>query len=397
MKNSLRAFLYQESGPIARIVLLALLLSTLRFMPQQAAGAQSADTTIRLVPAHSQIPPGDIVVTEVQLENVSGLVKVRFELSFDPNVVQAVDSADPSRPATHIAVGRLLEERGAWPHRNRVWNESGFLEFDYRLPSDAEPIDGTGPVASITWRGIGAGASGLTLEGVLLANSDGMPIEHTQVNGRIEVIPHTATPTPIPTPTDTPTHTPTDTPSPTHTAAPMPTTPPPDTPTFTPTATGARPPTLTPTPSHVATATSMTTGIVLLQGRTVHAGTNILLGAEPCSGFLSGPPAAVTDDEGRFEIVPLSDQTHQCLQTSQPGYLIGQKTSPQGDLGTITLVAGDVTQDNVIDIADLTLLADHYRTTDPIADLNADGWVDIFDLTIASGNYGQSGVVTQWQ
>jgi cell division septation protein DedD len=395
MKNFLKVYLYQRLALIARMSVLTSLLVTLLVVPQQAAGAQGAGTTIRLVPANSRISPDGIVTTEVRLENVSSLMKIEFTLSFDSKLVQAVDSTDPSQPATRIVVGSLVE--GWVMHRNEVQNDRDFIQLDCWLPFGAEPISGSGPVASITWRGIGAGTSNLTLEGVLLTNSDGMPIEHTQENGRIEVIPHTATPTPIPTPTDTPTHTPTDTPSPTHTAAPVPTTPPPDTPTFTPTATGAPSPTLTPTPSHAATATSMTTGIVLLQGRTVHAGTNILLGAEPCSGFLSGPPAAVTDDEGRFEIVPLSDQTYQCLQTSQPGYLIGQKTSPQGDLGTITLAAGDVTQDNVIDIADLTLLADHYRTTDPIADLNADGWVDIFDLTIASGNYGQSGVVTHWQ
>jgi hypothetical protein len=66
-------------------------------------------------------------------------------------------------------------------------------------------------------------------------------------------------------------------------------------------------------------------------------------------------------------------------------------------LGTITLVGGDVTQDNVIDIFDLTFIAAHYRSTDPTADLNADGWVDIYDLAITSGNYNQSGPVTNWQ
>jgi hypothetical protein len=139
------------------------------------------------------------------------------------------------------------------------------------------------------------------------------------------------------------------------------------------------------------------TGLVLLQGRTAHAGTNIFLSEEPCSGPLSGSPAAVTNDAGHFEITAPPGQTYQCLQAFQPGYLLGERTSPQGDLGTITLPAGDVIQDNVIDIFDLTLIADHYHSPDPIADLDADGWVNIYDVAMVGGNYNTNGPVTNWQ
>jgi hypothetical protein len=141
----------------------------------------------------------------------------------------------------------------------------------------------------------------------------------------------------------------------------------------------------------------MITGIVLLQGRTAHAGTSIFLSQEPCPGPLSGSPAAVTNDAGHFGIVAPPGQTYQCLQAFQPGYLLGQRVSPQGDLGAITLPAGDVIQDNVIDIFDLTFIADHYHSPDPIADLDADGWVDVYDLAIAGGNYNTNGPVTNWQ
>jgi hypothetical protein len=413
MRSFLKACFHQGLGPIARVSLLVSLLAMLPFVHQQSTGAQGAGTTIRLVPANSQISLGGTVTTEVELMDVSDLVVIEFQLRFDPKIVQGVDSADPSRPATQIAIGSFLE--GWFIHRNAVWNEVGFIEFEAFQPSESQPISGTGPVAFITWRGIGAGASDLTLEAVLLTNSDGNPIEHSKENGRIEVIsdtatptptktsPPTDTPTPIPTATDTPTQMPTDTPSPTHTATPLPTAPPPDTPTFTPpaVATPTDMPIDTPTPpltpDYTPIPTSQIVGTVLLQGRSVHTGTNIFLGEDPCSGPLSGPPAAVTNNAGYFEITPVPGRTYQCLRAFQAGYLIAQRALPQGDLGTISLPGGDVTQDNVIDISDLTFIANHYRSTDPIADLNADGWVDVYDLAIASGNYGQNGVVTHWR
>jgi hypothetical protein len=66
-------------------------------------------------------------------------------------------------------------------------------------------------------------------------------------------------------------------------------------------------------------------------------------------------------------------------------------------LGTITLLAGDVNADNVIDILDLASLATHYLSNDATADLNGDGVVDILDLALAAQNYQQQGPLTNWQ
>jgi hypothetical protein len=143
--------------------------------------------------------------------------------------------------------------------------------------------------------------------------------------------------------------------------------------------------------------TSIITGVVLLQGRTVHAGTNIFLTEGPCPDFPSGPPAAVTNETGYFEITPVSGRTYQCLQAFQLGYLVCQREAPQGSLGNITLPAGDVTRDDAIDIFDLALIAGHYRSTNPMADLNSDGQVDVLDLSMVSGNYNQRGPVSNWQ
>lgn len=60
-------------------------------------------------------------------------------------------------------------------------------------------------------------------------------------------------------------------------------------------------------------------------------------------------------------------------------------------------LAGDINNDNRVDITDLALLSLAYRTQpgdehwNPLADLNGDGIVDNFDLTMLTQNYGMDG------
>ncbi len=136
-------------------------------------------------------------------------------------------------------------------------------------------------------------------------------------------------------------------------------------------------------------------GVVLLQGRTDHSGVKIYLSQEPCSSSLTTEPVATTDAQGNFSLTEAGGEFI-CLQAAHPGYLIGLKERPAGNLGTITLPGGDVVPDGIINILDLAKMALHYRTDDPSADVNADGIVDIFDLTIAASNYNLRGPVTDW-
>jgi hypothetical protein len=64
---------------------------------------------------------------------------------------------------------------------------------------------------------------------------------------------------------------------------------------------------------------------------------------------------------------------------------------------SLTLVAGDINNDNSVNILDLGLLADAFNSTptDPNwnanADLNADGQVDITDLGLLADGFGRKG------
>lgn len=136
-------------------------------------------------------------------------------------------------------------------------------------------------------------------------------------------------------------------------------------------------------------------GVLTLQGRTNHSGI-VVAG--------SGGQQTQTQADGSFT-VPTADN----LKFSFPGYLSAQAdvqsflaqnqgaTSQAVNLGSLTLLAGDLNADNRIDILDLAAIAKVYGSGDVLADLNADGTVNIMDLVLAAGNYGRQGPLTDWQ
>ncbi len=140
-------------------------------------------------------------------------------------------------------------------------------------------------------------------------------------------------------------------------------------------------------------------GAVLLQGRADHGGTDISLTMAPCPATDEASAlTTVTDANGHFSVNPTAN--YQCLKASHICYLTGQKSSPHGNVGTITLPGGDVNGENCITILDLALIGSRNGLTNPsptCADANADGVVDIYDLVIAARNFGKCGPVTDWE
>jgi len=95
--------------------------------------------------------------------------------------------------------------------------------------------------------------------------------------------------------------------------------------------------------------------------------------------------------------VLITSQNYQCLSVQQMGYLWGQRVTPHGNLGEITLPAGDMNQDGRIDIFDVAYIGFRYNGNDLTADLNQDGLVNIFDLALVGSNYQQRGPITNWR
>lgn len=63
-------------------------------------------------------------------------------------------------------------------------------------------------------------------------------------------------------------------------------------------------------------------------------------------------------------------------------------------------LAGDLNNDNIVDITDLSILLSDYGTTNAAADINADGMVNILDLSALLSHFGQNysgGTAAYWK
>jgi hypothetical protein len=294
---------------------------------------------LSVVPSYKEIPRGGTGTTEVQVADVSNLYGVQFRMSFDPDVAQVVD-ADPNTAGVQMGMGSLFSGKDHYVARNTVNNTTGVGEFVVTLVAPAIPITGSGTLAVINWQGRNVGQSPITLTLTGLAPAS-QPICHTIENGRIQVI----------------------------------------------------------------SSGPVISGRVLLQGAQDHSGASVYLTEGPrtcltsfCFHALSNVPLAITDREGRFKVSPFPGHSYPWLWAYRTCYLTGVKRWPQGDLGTLTLPAGDLNEDNCINIYDLTKMAWCYGTTGcSCADFNQDGKVDIFDLTLVASNFGRCGSVDDWR
>ncbi len=217
--------------------------------------------------------------------------------------------------------------------------------------------------------------------------------------------PPTSTATATATATGTPpTSTPTDTATATVTG-----TPPTSTPTDTATATGTPP---TSTPTDTATPTESTTATATSTATSTPTSTPV-----PADGTVTGKVIAtktVTVDllngttvvktatagtDGSFSLTAPAGTY--IIRATTPGFLSaqGSVTLTEGgniSMPTISLLAGDINGDNVIDQFDALTIGMNYNTNTPdAADLNDDGTINVLDLELLAMNYRATGP-TAW-
>jgi hypothetical protein len=145
------------------------------------------------------------------------------------------------------------------------------------------------------------------------------------------------------------------------------------------------PPATTPTSTRTSMPGSGTVaGRVLLQGRNDHHGALTSVGSY----------TATTDHNGDFRIegAPTGAQE---LHAEMAGYLRQVHTLEIAAGRTVTLPdvqlrAGDINQDDTVDLFDLVAVSSRYGLQGPayVEDLNADGEVNLYDLVLVSANYG---------
>ena len=169
------------------------------------------------------------------------------------------------------------------------------------------------------------------------------------------------------------------------------------TPTATQTSTpdGSPEPTSTSTPVSSPTATPNPDGTVTGQ---VLAGKPIAVGLYDTGGALVA--SAVANEDGTFSLTAPAG-TYTIFAVSS-GFLSaqGSVTLVAGTTTTqpnITLLAGDIDNNNVIDQFDAITIGINYNSTTPdAADLNNDGVINVLDLELLAQNYRETGPLT-WE
>ena len=123
-------------------------------------------------------------------------------------------------------------------------------------------------------------------------------------------------------------------------------------------------------------------------------------GEKPCITdvtVVAGVFVDVADSQGNI-LIPYA-ASFPTVTASRPGYLTAgaMNVLPGADLGLATLMAGDVTGDNAVNIFDLTVVAGSLgapvgmSTALESMDFNGDGVVTIADLALIAKNYGLAG------
>lgn len=338
---------------------------------------------------------GSIIAQNVTAPGVYG---AQLELSFDPNLVM-IDS---------------------------VTADSG---FDYILRDDADNTSGkiilvaskTGQVAGLTGNNVTlltfeataknvSGTAGFTFSNTKMSDPQANSINVNSQDGSIliEGI-NTPVPTdePTPTPTDEPTPVPTDEPTPTPTDEPTPLPTPTDEPTPVPTPTDEPTPVPTDEPTPIPTdeptpiptdepGTAEVFGQVILAGRA----NNNWTGADVSAAKDGQPNDAntTTDTNGDFSLLNIPAGSDTIFTANAAGYLSAKCTgatitTPETNLNPITLLSGDITNDDKIDIEDATAVGVTFDQTGSglAADINQDEVIDIFDLVLVSLNFNEEG------
>ena len=172
------------------------------------------------------------------------------------------------------------------------------------------------------------------------------------------------------------------------------------TPTFTATPGESPTPTATQTSTSVASPTPTSTPVTPVGTVTgqVLAGKPVTVSLLNADGSVASSGTVNSDETFGFT-VPVGTYT---VHATAPGYLSaqGSTTLASGSidsLPTITLLAGDIDNNNVIDQFDALTIGMSYNTTTPAAaDLNNDGIINVLDLELLARNYRATGPVA-WE
>ena len=360
---------------------ISVLVVALTLLVIVATSAAAAETTVRLDPASLEANVSDRFTLELKVDNITALNSVDIRLTYPADALEVQDT-DPVAFGTQIMPGPFLQPDQVCA--NSV--DSGVIHYCVGQLPPHTPVTGSGTIAKITFQAIFTGTHKVTFDrarSFLYQQNNPTPLTVAQWGDATIVIPK-------------------------------------------------RPMVLTET--------------VKRQGWSAHDGSVVwtLFRADPNQFVMPNP--VCTNQSGAFRVeiqgglISSSAEASQlssrasifpppnCPPTSLPyratfvqasfqSYLLAETgwvclKDQTTDVGSVTLLGGDVNQDNTINILDITrVIGDIGKPITPctipvpecpssrqptaVSDINGDCQVDVRDLSIATGNFGKHGP-TPW-
>ncbi|MFQ5855701.1 MAG: LysM peptidoglycan-binding domain-containing protein [Anaerolineae bacterium] len=170
--------------------------------------AAQGSTAVALDPSSAAVSVGETVVMNIRVQDVNNLFGADVRLKYDSAVIEVVD-ANTLVPGIQISSGDFPDTSGGrgFVAQNTVNPSEGTIGYAMTLLSPAQPVSGSGTLASITFRGKASGSSNVGFTSVLLSDANANQIPTTKSDGTISVgggLAPTETPKPAPIKTPTP-------------------------------------------------------------------------------------------------------------------------------------------------------------------------------------------------
>lgn len=331
------------------------------------------------------VKPDETFQIDVMAEDVSdpGLYGAQLEINYDPTLLSVSNlNINPNLP---------------FVVRNEVDDATGKITLVASQQGRSSGL--TGDVTLLTFEATAAnqnGVAALNFENVKFSDSQAhgfevTPNDHTITIAQSTTPEPTDEPTPTPAPTDEATPAPTPQPTAQPTSTPQPTQepiPPTPLPTEEPTPVPTNEPTPIPTQEP---ALANISGYVTLPGRAADDWSDAHV-------IFDEVNVGLTDRSGYFNVSNVSPDSVTTITVDAPGYLAARCTGvlvspPDTALQNVSLLSGDINNDNLVDITDAAAVGASFGQTgtDLQADITHDDGVDIFDIVLVSVNFGAEG------
>lgn len=147
-----------------------------------AAGIQSALLTIE--PQELFLKPNEKGLFSVWVRGVENLYGAELKVRYDPAIFEVLDG-EPSQEGVQVALTDVFRE--GFVAVNQVDQKHGTIIFAATRVNPAPPFQGEGALIQIAVMAKTNGETDITLDGAILANRDGRPIEFEARKAHLKV------------------------------------------------------------------------------------------------------------------------------------------------------------------------------------------------------------------